>query len=76
MTMGAGGMHPLTSLAATPQPGQVGLGPRFVEEDEPPGIEARLAPPPRPPRPGDVRAVLLAGAKCLFLYVSPIFASA
>ena len=40
------------------------------------GIQAELAPPPRPARPGDVGAVLLAGPERLFLYVSPIFSSA
>ena len=72
----AAGVDALSARGATPQAGQVGLGARFVEKDQPGGVEAGLAPPPRPARPRDVGAVLLAGPERLFLYVSPIFSSA
>jgi hypothetical protein len=74
--VGGFAMHALSARSAPAQPGQVGLGARFVEKDQPGGIEAALAPPPRPAGPRDVGAVLLAGPERLFLYVSPIFASA
>ena len=57
------------------EPGQVGFGPRFVQKDQPGRVKARLLLAPEPTRPGDVRAVLLTGAECLFLYVSPILPS-
>ena len=76
MALGTSGVDALSARGAAAQPGQVCLGARFVQEDQPRGIEAALAPPPRPARPRDVGAVLLAGSERLFLYVSPIFASA
>lgn len=53
--------------------GQVGLGARFIQKDQPGRVEARLALAPEAARPGDVGTVLLAGAECLFLYVNPSF---
>jgi len=53
--------------------GEVGFGPRFVQKNQLGRVETRLLLAPKPPRPGDVGAVLLAGAECLFLYVRPIF---
>ena len=76
MALGTAGVNALTPRSATAQAGQVGLGPRLVEEDQFGGIEARLATPPRPARPRDIPAILLAGAERLFLYVSPSFAKA
>ena len=55
--------------------GEVGLGARFIQKDQLGRIKARLLFAPAPPRPGDVWTVLLAGAECLFLYVSSILAS-
>ena len=76
MTVGTAGMNALPSQGATAQAGQVGRGAGLVQKDQFGGIEARLAAPPRAPRPRDVGAILLAGAERLFLYVSPSFAKA
>jgi hypothetical protein len=76
MAVGAAGMDALSPQGTAAQAGQVGLRPRFVQKDQPGWIEAELAPPPRPARPRDVGAVLLAGPERLFLYVSPILSSA
>ena len=76
MAVGATGMDALSARGTPAQPGQVGLGARFVQKDQPGRIEAELAPPPSPARPRDVRTVSLAGSQRLFLYVSPIFSSA
>jgi hypothetical protein len=53
--------------------GPVSLGTRFIQKDQPGRVEARLPLPPAAARPEDVRAVLLAGTECLFLYVNPSF---
>jgi len=66
----------LAARGAAPQPGHVGFGSRLVQEDQPRWVEARLAPPPRPPRLGDVGTVLLTGPERLFFKVSPIFSNA
>ena len=76
MTMRDAGVNALSALGATSQAGHVGLRARFVDEDEPGGIEPELSPTPRAARPRDVRAVLFAGSECLFLYVSPISSKA
>jgi hypothetical protein len=60
----------------TAQAGQVGLGTGFVQKDQPGRVKTGLPAPPEPARPGDVRTVLLTGAECLFLYVSPNFSKA
>ena len=52
---------------------QVGLGPRFIQKDQLGRVPTGLPFPPEPTRPRHVGAVLLAGMKCLFLYVRPIF---
>ena len=53
--------------------GEVGLGPRFIQKDQPGRVKARLPLAPEATRPRDVWPILLAGTECLFLYVSPIF---
>ena len=63
------------ALGRTPaEPRQVGFGSRFVQEDQLGRVPARLLFAPAPACPDDVGTGLLAGAECLFLYVSPIFA--
>ena len=69
-------MDPLALGGAPAQAGQIGLGARFVQEDQAGRVEAGLPVAPGPARPRDLRMVLLAGPECLFLYVSPIFFSA
>ena len=44
----------------------VGLRPSFVDEDKPPRVNCSLARLPLLPPPGDVRPVLLGGAKAFF----------
>lgn len=66
-------MHSLAFERAPAQAGQVGLGTRFIQKDQPGRVKARLPLAPEPTRPRDVRTVLFAGAESLFLYVSPIF---
>lgn len=62
------------ALGRTPtEPGEIGFGPRFVQKDQLGRVETGLPLAPEPPRPGDVRTILLAGTECLFLYVNPIF---
>lgn len=62
--------------SAAAQAGQVRFRGRFVEEDEPRGVEPGLPPLPRAPGLGDVGPRLLAGSECLFLQVMPIFSRA
>ena len=73
MTVRGLGMDSCALGRATAQTGQVGFGPRFIQKNQLGRIEARLPAAPEPAGPGDVGAVLLAGAECLFLYVKPIF---
>jgi len=68
-------MDALTLGRTAAAPGEVRLGARFIQKDQLGRVKARLPFPPAAPRPCDVWTVLLAGAECLFLYVSPIFAS-
>ena len=68
-------MDSLTLMRTTAETGEVGLGTRFIQKDQLGRVKARLPFAPAAPRPGDVWTVLLAGAECLFLYVSPIFPS-
>ena len=76
MAVGTLGVDTLALGGAPPQARQIGLRPRFVQEDQSGGVEAGLTALPGPPRPRDLRVVLFAGPECLFLYVSPIFSSA
>jgi len=75
MTGWAAPVDALASLRSPAQTGQIGLGSRFIQKDQPCRIEALLAPAPGFPRPRQIGALLFAGAESLFLYVSPIFAS-
>ena len=59
-----------------PTPGIPGVTLAKAKADQFGGIEAELAQPPRPARPRDLGAVLLAGPERLFLNVSPITSSA
>jgi hypothetical protein len=67
-------MHAIALGRAPAKPGQVGLGSRFIQEYQLGRVPTRLLFAPAPACPDDVGTVLLAGAECLFLYVSPIFA--
>lgn len=66
------GMQAMASQGASTQTRQIGFGAAFIQEDQPRWVETALASSPRPPRPGDLRSVLLAGPERLFLYVSPM----
>jgi hypothetical protein len=72
LALRAAGLAALSARGATTQTGQVA----FALDSRSGGIQAELAPPPRPARPRDAGAILLAGPERLFLYVSPIFSSA
>ena len=54
------------------KPGHVGLGPRLVDEDQTPGIDAALIVSPSFAVATYVRAILLARDEGLFLNVTPI----
>ena len=69
-------MEPLGLRAASMQPGHVCLCRRLVDEDQPLPFKLALPRLPLPPGLLDVLALPLAGAECLFLYVSPILLSA
>lgn len=69
-------MDPAAPLRPSAQAGHVGLGPAFINENEPRRVEPALEPTPFLARLQDVGAVLLAGAERLFLYVSSMDASA
>jgi hypothetical protein len=56
----------LTSDASAMAARHVGFGPGFVDEDQPPRINRRLARLPSLTPPGDVRPVLFGGAKAFF----------
>ena len=73
MTVRGAGVGALAFGRPPIEPGQIGLGPRFIQENQLGRVPARLLLPPAPTRAGDVGPVLLAGVECLFLYVSPIF---
>lgn len=51
--------------------GHIGLGPGFVDEDETLGIQVDLPVEPGLTLAQDIRSVLLAGVRGLFLRVSP-----
>lgn len=74
MTVRGAGVDALAFECPSTEPGQVGLGPRFIQENQLGRVPARLLFAPAPTCPNDVGPVLLAGAERLFLYVSPIFA--
>jgi len=76
MTVGSAGMDPRSFGSPAAEPGQVGLGTRLVQKDQPGRVKTGLLAPPEVARPGDVGTILLAGAECLFLYVSPNFSKA
>jgi hypothetical protein len=65
-------MGSLAPGRTTAKTSEVGFGARFIQKNQLGRIEARLPLAPKPTRPGDVRAVWLTGAECLFLYVNPI----
>ena len=54
------------------KPGHVGLGPRLVDEDQTPGIDAALIGSPARAMPAYVGTILLARDEGLFLNVTPI----
>jgi hypothetical protein len=68
-------MGSLALGGATAQTSEIGLGARFIQKNQPGRVEARLPLAPKTTGSRDVGAILLAGAECLFLYVSPIFPS-
>ena len=70
------GVDALASRRAATQSSQVGFRTRFVEEDQPGRVEAKLLPTPRPPGTRDIWASLFAGVQRLFLYVSSSFCRA
>ena len=69
------GVDPLPFGSTSPQAGQIGLGPRFIQEDQLGRVERRLVPAPESAGPENIRPLLFAGVECLFLYVSPILAN-
>src|SRR5579862_1642176 len=71
---GCAGVNPLPTGGASAQPTQVGLGSRFIQEDQFGRVEPRLLASPRAARSRNIWAVLFAGAERLFLYVSPSLA--
>jgi hypothetical protein len=68
-------MDSLALKRTTTKTSEVGFGTRFIQKNQLGRVEARLPLPPETTGLGDVGAVLLAGAECLFLYVNPIFPS-
>src|SRR5258708_13625169 len=56
----------LASGAASAEPRHVGLRPGFVDENQPSGGDFVLVPPPLPPPPRDVGAILFAGVEAFF----------
>jgi hypothetical protein len=71
MAMGAARHQALPSRRPPTQAGHVGLGRRFVDEDEPAGGELTLPRSPLLPRDRDIGPVLFGCMESLFLYVSP-----
>lgn len=56
----------LTTRPPAPERGHVGLHPGLIDEDEPPGIDPPLMPPPTRPACRDLRALCLAGQQGFF----------
>ena len=71
MALRDAGTQPLAFLSAAAQAGHVGRRAGLVDEDEFVGIDEGLRRAPDTSPGGDVRAVLLGGAKGLFLNDSP-----
>jgi len=63
---GSDALQTSAALAAAIRPRHVGLGPRLVDEDQPPGIDAGLVFLPPGPPTSDVRAILFAGEHGFF----------
>ena len=59
-------------MAPAAQAGHIGLGPGFIDEDQPPGVDEPLISSPSFAVATYVRAILLACDKGLFLTVTPI----
>ncbi len=74
MALRGAGVDALAFECPSAEPGQVGLGPRFIQENQLGRVPTRLLFAPALTCPDNVWTVLLAGAERLFLYVSPIFA--
>ena len=64
--------EPLAPWRPAAQAGHIGLGPGFIDEDEPPGVDEPLIGSPSFAVPTYVRAILLACDEGLFLTVTPI----
>ena len=75
MAGGTMAMSALPSWRSPAQACQIGLGSGFIQKNQTRRIEALLPPLPGFARADQIGALLFAGAECLFLYVSPIFAS-
>jgi len=73
MSMRGMGVNPIPTLRTPPQTRHIGLGTGFINKYQPVRIKTGLLTAPELPGLGYIGAVLLACAKCLFLYVSPIF---
>ena len=76
VTVRSAGMDTCSFGSPAAQAGQVGLGTRFIQKDQPGRVKTGLPAPPEAARPGDVGTVLLTGTECLFLYVRPNFSKA
>ena len=59
-------LQPLAARCPAAQGRHVGLGPGFIDEDQPGGINTALISLPLRPVPGDIRSVLLAGQHAFF----------
>ena len=69
------GVYALTAQCTSAQTSHVGLGSRFVQEDQARRVEPALEPMPFFASLRDVGSVLFACSERLFLYVSPILTS-
>ncbi len=63
-------VEPLAAPAPAPERRHVGLRPRFVDEDQALGIEARLQMAPTDATAGDIGAVLLTGEQAFLNVLS------
>ena len=71
MAMRQAGHQPFAPSAAPMQPRQLGVEPRFIQEDQPRGIQRRLALAPGRPCGFYCGPALLVRVASLFLYVKP-----